>query len=407
MHILFLPKLLPRKDVIGGPILIHHRIKNLSRMGHKIFLIAPAYDETDRKDQSLSPFCQKIILVDSERKRDEDEIQNLQRSHKKPRFFLSGDGGYSPQIESKLNALSKEEKIDAVVAEYSVMGQYFLDNPGIPQRTLKVISVHECYTEAAKKRLEKGETKPEGLDLEELQIYEFAMYQAADLLLSLTSEDKDILVRYEPELEKKTRVVPHGVDTQFYHPPPKRDSKSKKILFLGNYRHHPNVHAVQTFMEFCWKKIRKEVPDAEFWAVGFDPPPEITKYRSERVFVQEGGEDVRKFYWSSDVFVAPIELGGGFRGKLLEAMATGLPVVSTRLGIAGINPVIGEEVLVADDYDLFSELTIKLLKNEGFRQKIGKNALALAKRFDHKMAAKKLDQVLTDAVKDKSRTSSK
>lgn len=399
MNILFLPKLLPRKDVIGGPILVHHRIKNLSEMGHRIFLIAPAYDDKDRKDQSLSPFCQKIVLVDSERNRNEGEIQNLQRSHKKPRFFVTGDGGYSPQIETKLNALSKEEKIDAIVAEYAVMGQYFLDNPGIRQRTLKVISVHECYTEAAKKRLEKGEAKPEGLDLEDLQRYEFAMYQAADLLLSLTSEDKDILVRYEPESEKKIKVVPHGVDTEFYHPPEKREPQSKKILFLGNYRHRPNVHAVQTFMESCWEKITKEVPEAEFWAVGFDPPPEITKYRSEKLFVQEGGEDVRKFYWSSDVFVAPIELGGGFRGKLLEAMATGLPIVSTRLGIAGINPVIGEEMLVADDYDLFSELTIKLLKNEEFRDKVGKNALALAKRFDHKMAAKKLDQVLRDALR--------
>lgn len=301
MNILFLPKLLPRKDVIGGPILIHHRIKNLSLMGHKIFLIAPAYDDRDRKDQSLSPFCQKIVLVDS--------------SHKKPRFFVTGDGGYSPEIENNLNTLSKDEKIEAIVAEYSVMGQYFVDNPGIPQRTLKVISVHECYTEAAKKRLEKGEAKPEGLDLAELERYEFAMYEAADLLLSLTSEDRDILIGYEPELEQKIKVVPHGVDTEFYHPPAERNPQSKRILFLGNYRHRPNVHAVQTFMESCWEKIRKEVPDAEFWAVGFDPPPEITKYRSEKVFVQEGGEDVRKFYWSSDVFVAPIELGGGFRGR--------------------------------------------------------------------------------------------
>lgn len=56
---------------------------------------------------------------------------------------------------------------------------------------------------------------------------------------------------------------------------------------------------------------------------------------------------------------------------------------------------------MADDYDLFSELTIKLLKNQEFREKIGKNALALAKRFDHKMAAKKLDQVLRDVLKEK------
>ena len=83
MNILFLPKLVPRRDVIGGPILIHHRIKNLSLLGHKVFLIAPAYDEKDKKDQSLSPFCQKIILVDSERSRTQEEIEGLHRAHER------------------------------------------------------------------------------------------------------------------------------------------------------------------------------------------------------------------------------------------------------------------------------------------------------------------------------------
>lgn len=402
MNILFLPKLLPRKDVIGGPILIHHRIKNLSKLGHKIFLIAPAYEEKDKKDQSLSPFCEKILLVDSRRIRTKEEIDKLYQKHKRARFFLKGDGGYSEEIEKNLNLWLDKYKIDVVVAEYAVMGQYFLDNPGIPEHTLTVISVHECYTRAAKIRMEKGENL-KGLDLEELESYEFAMYDNADLLLSLTKEDRDILVSYKSSLEKKIRVVPHGVDTEFYHPPEKRDPQSKRILYLGNYQHHPNMDAVQNFMKFCWEKVQKEVPEAEFWAVGFNPPPEITKYRSEKVIVQQGGEDVRKFYWSSDVFVAPIELGGGFRGKLLEAMSTGLPVVSTTLGVAGINPVIGEEILVADNYDEFAELTIKLLKDQKFRNKIGKNALTLAQRFDHKMAAKKLDGVLEDSLKEKSR----
>ena len=402
MNILFLPKLLPRKDVIGGPILIHQRIKNLSLLGHKIFLIAPAYDEKDKNDQSLSPFCEKILLINSQRNRTKEEMDKLYLKHKKARFFLKGDGGYSEEIQKNLNRWLKEYEIDVVLAEYAVMGQYFSDNPGIPEHTLTVISVHECYTRAAKIRMEKGE-KLIDFDLKELESYEFAMYDNADLLLSLTEEDKDILVSYKPSLKNKIKVVPHGVDTEFYHPPEKRDSRSKRILYLGNYQHHPNVDAVQNFMKSCWQKVQKEVPQAEFWAVGFNPPPELTKYRSEKVIVQQGGEDVRKFYWSSDIFVAPIELGGGFRGKLLEAMSTGLPVVSTTLGIAGINPVIGEEVLVADNYDEFVELTIKLLKDQKFRDKISKNALKLARRFDHKMAAKMLDQVLTDAVKEKSR----
>ncbi|MDY6960204.1 MAG: hypothetical protein SVK08_13715, partial [Halobacteriota archaeon] len=60
MNILFISKLLPRADIIGGPILIYHRIKNLSSMGHKITLIAPVYDDVDRDDTSLDIFCEGV-----------------------------------------------------------------------------------------------------------------------------------------------------------------------------------------------------------------------------------------------------------------------------------------------------------------------------------------------------------
>ena len=60
MRILFLPKLLPRASIVGGPILIYHRIKNLHAKGHRITLIAPAYTEEDIKDRSLEPFCEEV-----------------------------------------------------------------------------------------------------------------------------------------------------------------------------------------------------------------------------------------------------------------------------------------------------------------------------------------------------------
>ena len=120
--------------------------------------------------------------------------------------------------------------------------------------------------------------------------------------------------------------------------------------------------------------------------------------RSDNVIVREGGDNdnVRRFYWNSDVFVAPIELGTGFRGKLLEAKACGLPIVATRLATFGMNPVNGKDMFVADDYDVFSERVIMLLKDAGLRKKIGMNALARAKKFDHKHAAEKLEQVLKE-----------
>ena len=400
MDILILPKLLPRADIIGGPILIYHRIKNLSSMGHKITLIAPAYTEEDRTDKSLDPFCEKIIKIDSVRERPEEEVKALYKQLNRPRDFLTGDGGYSDGLDEALKSTLKDNHFDAVIAEYSMMGQYIESNRSlIPADTMSVISVHECYTKAFELRAEKGEAISADT-IKELFNYEFKMYDVADRILSLTREDADIMRGYAPELKDKIRVVPHGVDTGFYTPPEERlwARNTKNILYLGNFMHNPNVDAVNNFINHCWARILREVPDAKFYAIGATPPQELLDLRCENVIVQEGGtnDNVRRIYRDSDVLVAPIELGTGFRGKLLEAMACGLPVVATRLATFGINPVEGEDMFVTDDYVSFSKYVIMLLNDLERRKKISTNALALALKFDHRYAAEKLERVLKE-----------
>jgi len=396
MNLLFMPKVFPRASVIGGPILIYHRIKNLSHMGYNITVLSPAYSETDHKDESLKPYCKEIILFDSPKGRTPAEIKELKSSLQRPEFFLSGDGGYDPRIENSMKDLVNRQHFMAIIAEYSMMGQYLEGAAkAIPHDTMTIISVHECYTRAFQQRMEKGELINKET-IEELFAYEFKMYRSVDRLLSLTPEDKKAMIELSPDLKGKIEVVPHGVDSNFYIPPPKKSLDSKNILFLGNFRHNPNVDAVKNFMSHCWERISREVPDAKFYAIGFDPPPELLALRNDRVIVREGGahSDVRDIYWKSDIFVAPIELGGGFRGKMLEALACGLPIVSTSLAAFGINPVKGKEMFVTDNYNEFTEYVILLLSDINIRKAMSSRARSLGVRFDHKNAAEKLPKVI-------------
>lgn len=395
MKLLVIPKVYPRASVIGGPILIHHRIKNLSGMGYEITVLSPATSDEDREDRSLEPYCQEIILIDPPPQRSETEIKELEARLKRPPFFLMGDGGYNPQLDETFRSLLAKHP-DIILAEYSMMGQYLEGaRQSIPAGTMTIISVHECYTRAFRQRISKGENISKET-VGRLFDYEFKMYRCADRVFALTVEDMESLVDLEPALKGKTCVVPHGVDTDFYTPAPEKQWERKNILFLGNFRHHPNVDSVQNFMTHCWERISNEVPDATFYAIGFDPPPELLALRSDRVVVRQGGthSDVRKVYWDSDVFVAPIELGGGFRGKLLEALACGLPIVSTRLAAFGIGPVNGEEMFVTDDYREFAEHVVRLLKDRDLRKTVSGRARALGERFDHKHAATKMDEVI-------------
>lgn len=365
-------------------------------MGYRITILAPASSGEDHNDKSLDAYCEDIILIDSPRGRTSRQVKELEAELKRPPFFLSGDGGYHPQLDETFRSLLAKYPYGAIIAEYSMMGQYLEGARDIiPRGTMTIISVHECYTQAFRQRVSKGEDIGEGT-IEKLFDYEFRMYRSVDRVLSLTREDMEVLLRLAPDLKGKTGVVPHGVDANFYTPPLERSGDSKNILFLGNFQHHPNVNAVQNFMKHCWGRISKEVPDAKFYAIGFAPPPELLGLRSNRIIVREGGthSDVRKVYWRSDVFVAPIELGGGFRGKMLEALACGLPIVSTSLAAFGIDPVNGEEMFVTDDYSEFTEHVIRLLKDTHLRKNVSDLARALGERFDHKAAARKLHEVI-------------
>lgn len=229
MNLLFITKVFPRASVIGGPILIHHRIKNLSKMGYRITLLAPAYSEEDHNDKSLDPYCEDIILIDSPKSRTSSEVEELEAELKRPAFFLSGDGGYNPKFDESFRSLIARLPFGAIIAEYSMMGQYLEGAKEIiPPDTMTIISVHECYTQAFQQRVNKGERISEEI-IEKLFDYEFRMYRSVDCVLSLTPEDMEVLIHLAPDLKVKTGVVPHGVETEFLH------SSSPEILGYKEY----------------------------------------------------------------------------------------------------------------------------------------------------------------------------
>ena len=400
MKILVVSKLLPRADIIGGPILIYHRIKNLARRGHEITLLAPAYDEADLQDTSLDPFCRRVVKVPVQKDKPPELLARWHTELRRPLFFLQGDGGYSPAFEEAFLRLLTEDTYDVILAEYSMMGQYLeAHRHRIPRHTLTVISVHECYTRAHELRRAKGEPIPDE-DLAELRAYEFHMYRSVDLVLTLTSEDRDLLIAYEPRLRGRVRVVPHGVDTGFYVPPPRPRLGTRNLLYVGNFLHYPNVDAVRNFLDRCWPEIQAAVEGVRFFAIGHRPPEELLRYRSSRVIVRPGGThaDMVRAYWQADVFVAPIELGTGFRGKILEALATGLPVVASPLALFGIDRHRGAGLFVFDRPGECVAQVVHLLRDPARRRALSVAARHLGMEYDHRNAARKLERVLREEL---------
>jgi polysaccharide biosynthesis protein PslH len=151
-------------------------------------------------------------------------------------------------------------------------------------------------------------------------------------------------------------VIPNGVDTSYYtartiseviRPRGQADSKPT-ILFVGSMDYHANVDAVIWFSRVSWPQIALNHPDMQFMIVGRNPRPEVRALASERIHVTGTVDDVRPFYAPAVAVVVPLRSGSGTRVKILEAMAAGVPVVSTRLGAEGLEVEDGAHLLLAD-----------------------------------------------------------
>jgi glycosyltransferase involved in cell wall biosynthesis len=139
-----------------------------------------------------------------------------------------------------------------------------------------------------------------------------------------------------------------------------------RVLFVGSMDYYANVDCVLEFVTGAWPRIARQQPQLRFTIVGRNPPPEIRKLAGlPGVEVTGTVPDVRPYYREALASVVPLRIGGGSRLKILEAMAAGIPVVSTQLGAEGLQVRPGEDILLAESGEDFSDALLRLTREEG------------------------------------------
>jgi glycosyltransferase involved in cell wall biosynthesis len=397
MKILIACKEFPHSKVIGGPILIYNRLKHLAK-NHLVSLTAFCHPGDEKYIPSVRPLCHDLRLVHLPPKRSLIKTTLDFFTSPIPHYFLRVHG--SAEMAHTIAEMVKKDNYDFVIAEYSVMGQFLHKNPELPA-TRRIMSVHECYYLARLKSYRHHKLGPskwkEAINLKGLKKYEFDMYRNADKVLTLTPQGKKELLAISPDLD--IAIIPHGVDVDAFSFTPEAGEKNS-LVFLGNYLHYPNVDAVLYFHETIWPSLKKALPQLKFYVVGQAPPPEITRLAEDKSIVVTGKvDDVTPFLRRGKVFICPVRLGGGFRGKILEAMALGRPVVSTRLGAEGIPASSGENIILADTPKDFIRGIADLIENAGLYLKIQNNARRLMEdHYAWDKGVAQLEAVLEDMM---------
>jgi glycosyltransferase involved in cell wall biosynthesis len=199
--------------------------------------------------------------------------------------------------------------------------------------------------------------------------YEREMCRRYDVLLTVTSEDREhLLALFEAgersTMQRKFTVVPICVDPDGARTVARTGNGPPTILHLGTMFWPPNIAGVLWFARDVLPLVREKIPETRFIVVGKNPPAAVTDLAADpQTEVTGYVPDPTAYLAQSDAFVVPLHAAGGMRVKILDAWLWGLPVVSTPIGVEGIEYRDGENILIAEDAGAFAEAVARLLSD--------------------------------------------
>ena len=233
------------------------------------------------------------------------------------------------------------------------------------------------------------------IEAKRLQRYEDTMFNLFDATTIITDTDRQLI---NSEHRNYIQIIENGVGDGFLLYDRKFD-KEYDVIFSGNMSYSPNVMAarflVKDIMPLVWEKI----PKCKVALAGSSPSKEVVELKNEKVFVTGWVEDMKEYYAKSRVFIAPMQIGTGLQNKLLEAMAIGLPCITTSLANKALKSKPNEEILVADDKQNLANYIIELLSDQELRNKISLNGNNFVKaNYSWQTSVKKLYDLLRQVV---------
>ena len=174
--------------------------------------------------------------------------------------------------------------------------------------------------------------------------------------------------------EARCITVPNGVDIDFFEPLAIRE-EWPSLVFVGYMSSHPNVDAITYFHSQVYDTLKQRFPNLKVFVVGQNPPPAVRALAKDPSICVTGFvEDVRPYVARASVVIAPFVSGMGIKNKVLEAMAMGKPVVTTSIGVRGINATNGDHLCIADSPLKFADHVEALLLDKPKRRRIGHQA---------------------------------
>jgi glycosyltransferase involved in cell wall biosynthesis len=227
---------------------------------------------------------------------------------------------------------------------------------------------------------------------EEKQRLEHELIDQADETWVVSPVEQQLLQKRWPD--KSIQLVSNIVDVPGSRTP---FALRRDYLFIGGFQHTPNTDAILFFVQKIYPLVSDHLHDAKFYIIGGHPPPEIVALATERIVVAGLQKDVRPFFESIRLSVAPLRFGAGVKGKINQSMAFGVPVVATSVAVEGMDLIDREDVLVADKPEDIAQALIELYESEELWNRISENGVRKTRAlYSTDVARKKLEFLFSD-----------
>jgi glycosyltransferase involved in cell wall biosynthesis len=399
MRILFVTPYLPSPARFGAQRRIEGLMRGLSER-HEISVLSFATPGLDVAGLDLGTavavtrsYCEKVVTVPY-------DVLNVETGKKRilqlaslaSRRSFESLLMYRPEFQAALDALLAREHYDVVEVEFSQMGIYRFSRrvTGAP---LFVLDEHNIEYDLVRRTAEAPGDPSRRLysavNWRKLKREEVDAWRRFDGIALTSERDRD-LVRQELS-GARTRVIPNAVDVDAFRPnDTPRDPAT--LLFLGAINYFPNTDGILHFLDTTFPRIVESRPDVKLQIVGMGPPESVLSRRAPNIEITGYVEDPMPYLDRATLVIVPLRIGGGTRFKVVEAMAKGKTIVSTRLGSEGIDLEHERDVLFADTPEDFAAEVLRALSDQELSDRLGRAARKLAaERYSWRAAVAEME----------------
>jgi glycosyltransferase involved in cell wall biosynthesis len=380
----------------------YNLIRSLAQRGHRITLLSVSSSAQEEKDAGrLTEWCQRMETIPVSRSR---SLWNCVKALPQPGIPLQAVYSFSPRMQKRIQTLLKEEQFDIVHIEHLRGAHFGTPVTGVPKVYDSVDCISLLFEKALRSAPNLASHLIAWLDLGRTRRYESRLISQYDKVLVTSPQDKEALLglngcSHMQDQEKKIAVLPNGVDLEYFAFT-NGDRTPETLAFSGKMSYHANVAAASSLVQEVMPLIWAKRPGVKLEIVGKNPPKAICALaKDDRVRVTGFVPDLRPYLGRATVSASPMQYSVGIQNKVLEAMATGTPVVASRQACSALTVQDGTHILVADNPATFAEQVLRLLDDVTLRREIAINGRNyVEERHDWRAIAGNLENIYAEVM---------